>query len=71
MNLQDQERKTRRNSALQDAMSDSRFRTDRKMKLYKDVCFDDKINELQNDVRHNRRQRLKNRANKRQDRLSL
>jgi hypothetical protein len=47
-------------------MSDSRFRADRKIELYKDVRFDDKINELQNDVRHNRRQRLRNRADERQ-----
>jgi hypothetical protein len=64
-------KKIRRDSALQNAMSDSRFRTNRKIELYKNVRFDDKINELQNDVRHNRCQRLKNRANERQDRLSL
>ncbi len=50
-------------------MNDSRFRANRKIKLYKDVRFDDKINELQNNVRHNRRQRLKNRANERQNRF--
>ncbi len=52
-------------------MNDSRFRINRKIKLYKNVRFDDKINELQNDVRHNRRQLLKNRANKRQNRFSV
>jgi hypothetical protein len=52
-------------------MSDSRFQADRKIELYKDVHFDDKINELQSDVRHNRRQQLKNRADKRQNRLSV
>jgi hypothetical protein len=71
MNLQDQEKRTRRDSALQNAMSDSRFRTNRKIELYKNVRFDDKINKLQNDVRHNRCQRLKIRANKHQNRLSL
>jgi hypothetical protein len=50
-------------------MNDSRFRTNRKIKLYENVNFNDKINKLQNDVRHNRRQRLKNRINERQDRL--
>ncbi len=52
-------------------MNDSRFRTNREIKLYENVRFNDKINELQNDVRHNRRQRLKNRVNERQDRLSV
>ncbi len=69
MSLQDQKRRTRRDSALQDAINDSRFRTNRKIELYKDVCFDDKINELQNDVRHNRCPRLRNRANEHQNRL--
>ncbi len=69
MSLQNQERKTRRDSALQDVMNNSRFRTNRKIKLYKDVRLDDKINELQNDVRHNRCQRLKNRTNERQNRF--
>ncbi len=41
-------------------MNDSRFRTNREIELYENVRFNDKINELQNDVRHNRRQRLKN-----------
>jgi hypothetical protein len=50
-------------------MNDSRFRVNREIKLYENVCFNDKINELQNDVRHNRRQRLKNRADERQNRL--
>jgi hypothetical protein len=59
MNLQDQKKRTRRDSALQDAMNDSRFQADRKIELYKNVRFDDKMNELQSDVRHNRRQRLK------------
>jgi hypothetical protein len=36
-------------------MNNSRFSADRKIELYKNNCFDDKINELQNDVRHNRR----------------
>jgi hypothetical protein len=71
MSLQDQERETRRDSALQDAMSDSRLRTDREAELYRNVRLDDKINELQNNVRHNRCQRLKNRANEHQDPLSL
>jgi hypothetical protein len=71
MSLQDQKKKTRRDSALQDAISDSRLRTNRKIELYKNVRFDDKINELQNDVRHNRCQRLKNQTNERQNRLSL
>ncbi len=46
MNSRDQKKKTRRNSALQDAMNDSRFRANRKIKLCKNVRFDDKINEL-------------------------
>jgi hypothetical protein len=50
-------------------MSDSRFRADLKIELYENVRFNDKINELQDDVRHNRRQRLKNRADERQDHL--
>ncbi len=50
-------------------MNDSRFRANRKIELYEDVCFSDKINELQNDIRHNRRQRLKNRTDERQNRL--
>jgi hypothetical protein len=50
-------------------MNDSRFRANQETELYEDVCLNDKINELQNDVRHNRRQRLKNRADKRQNRL--
>jgi hypothetical protein len=50
-------------------MNDSRFRANRKIELYENVRFNDKINELQNDVRYNRRQRLKNRADERQDRL--
>ncbi len=37
-------------------MNDSRFRADRKIKLYENVRFNDKINELQSDVRHNRSQ---------------
>jgi hypothetical protein len=52
-------------------MSDSRHRTNRKIELYKNVRFDNKINELQNYVRHNRCQRLKNRINERQDRFYL
>jgi hypothetical protein len=36
-------------------MNDSRFRANRKIELYKDFRFDNKIYELQNDVRHNRR----------------
>ncbi len=50
-------------------MSDSSFRTNREIELYENVCFSDKIHELQNDVRHNRRQRLRNRTNERQNRL--
>jgi hypothetical protein len=50
-------------------MSDSRFRADRKIELYEDVNVNDEINELQNDVNPNRRQRLKNRVNERQNRL--
>jgi hypothetical protein len=50
-------------------MNDSRFRANRKIELYENVRLSDKINELQNDVRHNRRQRLRNRADKRQNRF--
>jgi hypothetical protein len=53
MNLQNQ-KKTRRDSALQSAMSDSRFRANRKIESYENVRFSDKINELQNNVCHNR-----------------
>ncbi len=67
MSLQNQKRKTRRDSALQNAMNDSKFRTNRKIKLYEDFYFDDYIYELQNNVYHNNRQRLKNRANERQN----
>jgi hypothetical protein len=52
-------------------MNDSRFRANRKIELYENVCFNDKINELQNDVRHNRRQRLKNRVDEHQDRFFI
>jgi hypothetical protein len=48
-------------------MNDSRFRANREIELYEDVRLNDKINELQNNVRHNRHQRLKNRINKYQD----
>jgi hypothetical protein len=41
MNLQDQKKETRRDSALQDALSDSRIRTSRKIKLHEDICLDD------------------------------
>jgi hypothetical protein len=46
MNLQDQKRRTWRNSALQNAMSDSWFRTNREIELYEDFRLDDQINEL-------------------------
>jgi hypothetical protein len=46
MNLQNQKKWTWRNSALQNAMSDSWFRTDRKTELYEDFRLDDQINEL-------------------------
>ncbi len=46
-------KKTRRDSELQDAMNDLQFLTNRNIKLYKNICFDDKINEWQNDVRYN------------------
>jgi hypothetical protein len=52
-------------------MNDSRFRANRNIELYENVRFSDKIDELQNDVRYNRRQRLKNRTDERQDRLSV
>ncbi len=41
MSLQNQKRETRRNSALQDALSDSRIRTSRKTKLHRDIRLDD------------------------------
>jgi hypothetical protein len=50
-------------------MNNSRFRTNRKIELYENVCFNNKINELQNDIRHNRHQRLKSRKNERQNRF--
>ncbi len=46
MSLQNQKKKTRRNFALQNTMSNSRLRVDRKIELYEDLRFDDKINEL-------------------------
>jgi hypothetical protein len=36
-------------------MNDSWFRVNRKIELYEDFRFDDQINELQNNVHHNRR----------------
>ncbi len=39
-------KKTRRDFALQNAMNDLRFRINRKIELYKNVRFVDKINEL-------------------------
>jgi hypothetical protein len=41
INLQDQTKETRRDSTLQSAMNNSRFRTSRKAKLYEDVRLDD------------------------------
>jgi hypothetical protein len=41
MSLQDQKRKTRRDSALQDALNDSKIRTNQKIKLYENIRFDD------------------------------
>jgi hypothetical protein len=46
MSLQDQKRKTWRNSALKNAMSDSWFRADWKTELYENFRLDDEINEL-------------------------
>jgi hypothetical protein len=52
-------------------MSDTRFQADQRTELYKDVCLDDQVNELQNYLRHRRNQRLKNRTNERQNDFSL
>jgi hypothetical protein len=41
MSLQDQKKKTRRDSALQDALNDSRIWTNRKIKLHENIRFDD------------------------------
>jgi hypothetical protein len=41
MSLQNQTRKTRRDSTLQSAMNSLKFRTSRKAKLYEDVRLDD------------------------------
>jgi hypothetical protein len=41
MNLQDQKKKTWRNFALQNALNDSRIRTNQKIKLHEDIRFDD------------------------------
>ncbi len=71
MNIQDQTKRTRRDSTLQNAMNNSRFRTSRKIKLYEDVRLDDQIYELQDNVRYKNRQRLKNRADERQDCLFI
>jgi hypothetical protein len=48
-------------------MNCARFQTNRKIKLHENLRFDKKIDELQNHVRHHYCQRLKNRANERQD----
>ncbi len=52
-------------------MSDSRFQTNRKIELHENIRLNDKINELQNAVRHNRRQRLKIRENEDHNRLFI
>jgi hypothetical protein len=41
MNLQNQKKRTRRDSALQSALNDSRIRTNRKIKLHENIRFDD------------------------------
>ncbi len=41
MSLQNQKKKTRRDSALQNALNDSRIRTNRKIKLHEDIRLDD------------------------------
>jgi uncharacterized protein YqgQ len=41
MSLQDQTKETRRDFTLQSAMNNSKFRTNRKIKLYEDVRRDD------------------------------
>jgi hypothetical protein len=41
MSLQDQKRETRRDSALQDALNDSKIWSNRKIKLHEDIRLDD------------------------------
>jgi hypothetical protein len=41
MSLQDQKKRTRRDSALQNALNDSRIWTNRKIKLHENICLDD------------------------------
>jgi hypothetical protein len=71
MNLQDQAKQTRRNSSIQDAMNDTRFRVDRRTESYENVRFDDQVNELHDYLRHRSSQQLKNRTNERENDFSL
>ncbi len=48
-------------------MNCARFQTNRRIELHENLCLDNEIDELQNHVRHRCRQRLKNRANERQN----
>jgi hypothetical protein len=41
MSLQDQKKETRRDSALQDALSDSKIWTNREIKLHENIRLDD------------------------------
>ncbi len=48
-------------------MNCAKFRTNQRFELHENLHFDNEIDELQNHVRHHCCQRLKNRADKRQD----
>ncbi len=48
-------------------MSRAKLRTNRKFELHENLRIDDEINELQNYVFHHCCQRLRNRANERQN----
>ncbi len=41
ISLQNQKKRTRRDSALQNALNDSRIQTNRKIKLHENICLDD------------------------------
>ncbi len=52
-------------------MSDTKLRTDERTELHENVCLDDEVDELQNHLCDHRRQRLRNRADERQDDFNL
>ncbi len=48
-------------------MNCAKFQINRRIELHENLYFDNEIDELQNHVSHHCRQRLKNRADKRQN----